>query len=99
VACAGAPTCASAHIASRALAPAIAAQIAPRVDGLIHVSGCAKGCAHPGAAALTLVGTARGCDVVVNGTPRDEPIETLVARDLPDGLAAFLSRPGDPSHD
>ena len=28
------------------------------------VSGCAKGCAHPGAAALTVVGTRRGCGIV-----------------------------------
>ena len=30
----------------------------------LHVSGCAKGCAHPAPAALTIVGTERGCGIV-----------------------------------
>ena len=49
VACAGAPICASAHIAARAIAPHIAETAAPHLDGSfkIHISGCAKGCAHP----------------------------------------------------
>jgi precorrin-3B synthase len=98
LACAGAPICASAHFASRALAPVIATLVAPEVDGLIHLSGCAKGCAHPGPAALTVVGTARGCDVVVNGTARDRPAGGIAAHDLPDALAAFISHAKGPSH-
>ncbi len=59
-ACAGAPACASAHIPARALAPEVAATLAPILDGSleVHVSGCPKGCAHPATAALTLVGVA-----------------------------------------
>jgi precorrin-3B synthase len=58
VACAGAPACNSAKLSTRELAPAIAEAAGPFLDGsvAIHVSGCAKGCAHPGAAALTYVG-------------------------------------------
>ena len=50
-ACPGAPACPQASVATRN----IAAQLAPHVAGL-HVSGCAKGCAHPGQAAAVLTG-------------------------------------------
>ncbi|MFG1420885.1 hypothetical protein [Roseixanthobacter liquoris] len=56
-ACPGAPACASGRLAARALAPQVARALAPLLDGSfdIHVSGCAKGCAHPAPAALALV--------------------------------------------
>jgi precorrin-3B synthase len=59
-ACPGAPACASGKIGTRALADSLAAVHRDLLDGSIelHVSGCAKGCAHPAAAALTIVGTA-----------------------------------------
>ena len=41
----------------------------------VHVSGCAKGCAHPVAADLTLVGEDGGYQVVLGGTARDKPVE------------------------
>lgn len=57
-ACPGAPLCASGLIPARVLAPKVAAALAPLLDGSVtaHLSGCAKGCAHPAPAALTLVG-------------------------------------------
>ena len=57
-ACPGAPACASGRIATRALAERIAAHDADFLDGsfTLHVSGCAKGCAHPAPAGLTLIG-------------------------------------------
>ena len=56
-ACTGAPGCASGWIETRAAA----AQAATRgIPGLLHVSGCGKGCAHPGPAPRLLLGTARG---------------------------------------
>ncbi len=72
VACAGAPACGSARLATRELAPAIAEAAKPLLDGslTIHLSGCAKGCAHPGAAALTFVGPDR---LVVQGCAGDTP--------------------------
>jgi precorrin-3B synthase len=76
IACAGAPICASAHIASRALAPAIAAD-ASAFDGTIHISGCVKGCAHAATAALTIVGTAEGCAMIANGPVRDTPFAVV----------------------
>jgi precorrin-3B synthase len=71
-ACAGAPACGSAKLSTRELAPAIAAAASRFLDGslTIHVSGCAKGCAHPGAAALTLIGPNR---LVIQGRAGDIP--------------------------
>ena len=72
VACAGAPACASAALSTRQLAPAIAQAANLLLDGsmTIHVSGCAKGCAHPSAAALTIVGPDR---LIVEGRACDVP--------------------------
>ena len=72
VACAGRPRCASARADSRADAALIAASGAVPA-GLLHISGCAKGCAHPGAAPLTLVATADGYDLVRGGRAGDRP--------------------------
>jgi precorrin-3B synthase len=71
VACAGAPACASGLIPSRMLAAEIAAGL-PQGGMAVHVSGCAKGCAHPSSAPLTIVGTAHGCDLIRNGTARQQ---------------------------
>jgi precorrin-3B synthase len=89
VACAGAPICASANIAARALAPQIAAAAAPHLDGAfkIHISGCAKGCAHPAPAALTIVGTSAGCVLISNGSTRDAPFATVATNELPAAVA------------
>ena len=78
-ACSGAPSCKEAHAETRALAAALAAHIP--ADGLLHVSGCAKGCAHPGPAPLTLVATAHGFDLVRDGSARDMPSVRGLRRD------------------
>jgi precorrin-3B synthase len=72
IACSGAPRCLEAHADTRALAAALA----PNLDAgvTLHVSGCAKGCAHPRSAPLTLVGTSEGFDLVRDGSARDTPI-------------------------
>ena len=70
VACAGRPRCASAWADTRADAATIAAT-APA--GLVHLSGCTKGCAHPGPAPLTLVATGAGYDLVRDGRAGDRP--------------------------
>ena len=92
VACAGAPICVSAHIASRALAPLIAEHTAQQIDGsfTIHVSGCAKGCAHPTSAALTVVGSPDGCTLIANGTPRDASFALVPTPELPAAIAKYL---------
>jgi precorrin-3B synthase len=91
-ACAGAPLCASAFIAARAIAPDIAVAAAPYLsDGLtIHLSGCAKGCAHPGAAPLTVVGTSQDCGLIANGAAHDAPFAAAPLRELPDVIADHL---------
>ena len=77
IACAGAPICASAHIASRALAPAIAADVGEDFGATIHISGCSKGCAHASRAALTVVGTTEGCELIENGSVREAPFAVV----------------------
>jgi precorrin-3B synthase len=86
VACPGAPACASGLIAARAIAAELARHL-PVSLPLVHISGCPKGCAHPAAAPLTIVGTSQGCGIIRDGSPRDVP-ETYVAADqLPAALA------------
>ena len=70
IACTGAPACASAHAPTRADAAFIAAR---RPPGLIHLSGCATGCAHPPPAAFTLVAAPDGYGVVRDGRAGDPP--------------------------
>jgi precorrin-3B synthase len=73
VACAGAPICASGEIAARAIAPALADAARGLPDAaVIHVSGCAKGCAHPAPARIAAVGRDGRCDVFVDGMPVGE---------------------------
>jgi precorrin-3B synthase len=81
LACAGAPACAAAKIPTRVLAPAIAAVLDEQTT--LHISGCAKGCAHPGPAGLTIVGIDGKCGLVRNGRAQDEPTEFVAVGDLP----------------
>ncbi len=84
-ACAGAPACASASVATRA----DAARWAGLAPGL-HVSGCAKGCAHPGPAVVTLVGREGRYDLVRHGRAGDAPVlRGLAVADI----AAILAAP------
>jgi len=68
-ACTGAPGCSQSLQPTRDLARRLAAQVP--MGQHLHVSGCAKGCAHPKAAAVTLVGTATGFDLIRNGRAGD----------------------------
>ena len=72
-ACPGTPACASGLIATRDIAETIAAENADILDFTLHISGCAKGCAHPGPAALTIVGGENGAGLVVNATAKALP--------------------------
>ena len=71
-ACTGAPGCEQAYAETRALAQALAPHIP--ADARLHVSGCAKGCAHPGPSAITLVATTDGFDLVRDGSARGAPV-------------------------
>ncbi|PJF11261.1 precorrin-3B synthase [Pseudorhodobacter sp. MZDSW-24AT] len=65
-ACSGAPACLQGLAPVRDLARRLAPQVPP--GKRLHVSGCAKGCAHPGRAAITLVATDAGFDLIRDGT-------------------------------
>jgi precorrin-3B synthase len=72
IACTGAPGCPQALAPTRPLARALSSALAP--GQLLHVAGCAKGCAHPGPAPLTLVGRSGGTfDLIRDGTAADPP--------------------------
>ncbi|MEO3416936.1 precorrin-3B synthase [Roseovarius sp. CAU 1744] len=69
-ACTGAPGCPQALAATRDIARALAG----RAPGDLHVSGCAKGCAHPGPAAHTIVATGGDrFDLIRDGRTTDRP--------------------------
>ncbi|OIQ46250.1 MAG: precorrin-3B synthase [Roseobacter sp. MedPE-SW] len=73
-ACTGAPGCLQALSDTRDLAR----DLAPHVpEGqILHVSGCAKGCAHPGPAPLTLTATSSDTfDLIHHGRASDQPVK------------------------
>ncbi len=95
IACAGAPFCASGQMATRAIAPriaAIAAQLHPGFAA-IHLSGCAKGCAYPQKAALTIVGSPAGCGLVADGAAQDAPFAVVATDGLPAAIATYARAP------
>ncbi len=77
IACTGAPACPEARAETRALAASLAPHLA--ADTRLHVSGCSKGCAHPAASDITLVGTPDGFDLVHGGSSRDVPAQRGLA--------------------
>lgn len=88
--CAGSVGCASAFYDTKALAAEIVGSL-DLFDGSIdlHLSGCSKGCAHPGRAALTLTGTPMGYGLVVNGSASGEPAAYIQREELTSALAAL----------
>lgn len=102
-ACPGAPACASGRIAARAVAEEIARDSGAALDPSVtlHISGCAKGCAHPARAALTLVGGEKGAGLVVDGTAKGLPAAYRPGYELASGfrrIATLLKqerRPGE----
>jgi precorrin-3B synthase len=72
VTCAGAPACLRGELETHEVARALATVRRP-ANALWHVSGCVKGCAHPGPAAVTLVGNYRLMNLIRGGTAGDLP--------------------------
>jgi precorrin-3B synthase len=105
IACAGAPACAQGKMPARALGPAIAAAAGLLLDGSlqIHISGCAKGCANPGTAALAFVGGEGRCGLVVDGSARTTPRAVFDAASIPARIAHLAEatrdshQPGEPA--
>jgi precorrin-3B synthase len=82
VACAGAPACASAHFATKALADEIAIDAPHLLDGpfRLHLSGCDKRCAEPAGPSVALIGRHDGCTIVANGTSVPPALRNYLAR-------------------
>jgi precorrin-3B synthase len=82
-ACPGSPACASATIASHDIAATAANQCADLLDGSfkLHVTGCAKGCAHPQVSSLSLCGTADGVSLIAGGKAADAPFASIAFAD------------------
>lgn len=86
-ACTGAPVCPQALGDTRQLARQLAPHLAP--GNTLHISGCAKGCAHPTAAETTLTATAHGYDLIRHGTAHDTPsLRNLTPQAIQDHLKA-----------
>ncbi|HTN63802.1 MAG TPA: precorrin-3B synthase, partial [Devosia sp.] len=83
-ACIGSEGCASGLLPARQIADTLAQAEPDFFDGsfTLHVSGCAKGCAHPGPALLTLVGHGTGIGLTVDASAKSNPL-----LDLPPGTA------------
>ncbi|TAX47523.1 precorrin-3B synthase (plasmid) [Rhizobium leguminosarum] len=77
-ACAGAGACGSAFYETRTLARRLIAAAPALFDGslTLHLSGCAKGCAHA-RPALTLTGSAEGYGLILSGLAADLPDERI----------------------
>jgi precorrin-3B synthase len=90
-ACPGTPACASGKIETRAIAEHIAATKSDFLDDsfTLHISGCEKGCAHPSAAALTVVGYKGGAGLVVNASAKALSLDSASCNDAARGLAAI----------
>ena len=89
-ACIGNVGCASGLLPARHLADALAQAEPGFFDSsfTLHVSGCAKGCAHPGPALLTLTANSAGAGLIIDGTAGAEPALQLA----PDALPRAIGR-------
>jgi len=88
-ACPGKPACTSGAFETRKAARSIADNMPDLFNDdafSLHVSGCAKGCAHPSAASLTLVGENETVGIVVGGTARSLPLAYAQPNALTDTL-------------
>jgi precorrin-3B synthase len=91
VACPGAPACAHAESDTQSDARRFAELLPPLRGIVLHVSGCAKGCARASPAPLTLVGRPRGYDLVLDGCAGDPPAHRGLSIDQAAALVKSLS--------
>jgi precorrin-3B synthase len=92
-ACVGKPACMSASVDARGDATRLAAILAEDGSETLHVSGCAKSCAHRGPASLTLVGRDGRYDLIRNGGAADRPSLTGLGIDEIIALAGIAKEP------
>ena len=89
-ACIGSDGCSSGFIAARAIALRLGELVTDRTlpaTSDLHISGCAKGCAHPRRAGLTLVGRPDGYGLVIDGRAGDTPRTLLRADQIESAIA------------
>lgn len=80
-ACTGAPRCPQGRADVRGLARQLAHTLGPQRN--MHVSGCAKGCAHRGRADVTLVATdSDNFQLIRNGTTLDPAVAQVQSGDI-----------------
>lgn len=89
-ACPGAPACSRGEVPAQEDAATFAIAAATRLAGgmTLHVSGCAKGCAQPGIADVTLVGHDGAYHIVLDGTAAGSSIARRSAVDLVSDFAS-----------
>jgi precorrin-3B synthase len=92
VTCPGAPACAHAESDTHSDARRFAELLPPARGVILHVSGCAKGCARASPAPLTLVGKPGGYDLVIDGRAGDPPAHRGLSIDQAATLVKSLSR-------
>lgn len=92
-ACSGLHGCDVGTTDTHATALAIADRAGPLLDRvrMVHVSGCAKGCAHPGAADVTLTARDGVYDVALNAKPGAAPWRAGLSPDDAVACVAGLS--------
>jgi precorrin-3B synthase len=92
-ACPGGPACMHGHRPVREDAARFA-PLLPKGEGVVlHVSGCAKGCARPVETAATLTATETGYDLVLAGKAGDPPARRgLATAEIKEFLAAEGAR-------
>jgi precorrin-3B synthase len=93
-ACVGAPACKSASVDARGDAARVAAALPTTAGRSLHVSGCAKSCAHRGAASLTLVGRDGRYDLIRDGAATGKP--ALAGLTIAEVIALLQSAEGEP---
>lgn len=106
-ACSGRPACRSASLCTHELGRFAAAEMPDLFDGSLrlHLSGCAKGCAHPTASTLTFVGTETGSRLVFCGKTTDTAVKQLAPHKEKAALASLTRligaerKSGETNHD
>lgn len=95
--CSGAGACASATYRTKTLAAELVDWVPSLFDGsiAIHLSGCPKGCAHPGAATITIVGLADVYGIVVEGVASADPVLVVDKIGLKSALQRLVARLSD----
>ncbi|EPC02398.1 hypothetical protein L861_15285 [Litchfieldella anticariensis FP35 = DSM 16096] len=74
--CPGAPHCEQASVETLGIALKLAERLSGRVEGPVHVSGCAKGCARRQPADACLTGRSGRFDLIIGGRADGVPVAT-----------------------